>query len=129
LIVLWNALILHARWGGMVQQRGMAVLAVGGNIITSWSWFGVNMLGVGLHSYGFMEGALWWLGAFAGSQLVVIGIGLVPLHLWPSFANPKPIAAAATLPAPVATPAPTAIKQAPPAPPLRRRSKHYKAKR
>ena len=28
LIVIWNALILHARWGGLVKQRGMAVLAV-----------------------------------------------------------------------------------------------------
>ena len=49
LIVIWNALILHARWGGMVKQRGMAVLAVVGNIVTAWSWFGTNMLGVGLH--------------------------------------------------------------------------------
>src|SRR5207245_1574701 len=47
MIVIWNALILHARWGGLVQQRGMAVLAVLGNIITAWSWFGVNMLSVG----------------------------------------------------------------------------------
>jgi len=28
----------------------MAVLAAGGNIVTSWSWFGVNQLGVGLHA-------------------------------------------------------------------------------
>jgi hypothetical protein len=40
-------------------------LAVGGNIVTAWSWFGVNMLGVGLHSYGFMDSAFWWLIAFA----------------------------------------------------------------
>jgi hypothetical protein len=32
-------------------------LAVGGNIITAWSWFGTNMLGVGLHSYGFTNTA------------------------------------------------------------------------
>src|SRR5205814_2782209 len=42
LIVIWNALILHARWAGMVQQRGMAVLAVGGNIVTTWSWFEIG---------------------------------------------------------------------------------------
>jgi ABC-type transport system involved in cytochrome c biogenesis permease subunit len=58
LIVAWNALILHARWGGVVKAPGIAVLAVVGNIITSWSWFGTNMLGVGLHSYGFMSGAV-----------------------------------------------------------------------
>ena len=44
---------LHARWGGMVKQRGMAVLAVVGNMVTGWSWFGTNQLRVGLHSYGF----------------------------------------------------------------------------
>src|SRR5439155_23568843 len=43
IIVLWNALVLHARWGGLVKQRGMAVLALFGNIITIWSWWGVNM--------------------------------------------------------------------------------------
>ena len=53
MIVLWNALVLHARWGGMVKERGLAVLAVVGNIIVSWSWFGVNALSVGLHAYGF----------------------------------------------------------------------------
>ena len=37
LIVIWNALILHARWGGMIKERGMAVLPVVGNMITGWS--------------------------------------------------------------------------------------------
>jgi len=45
LIVLWNAIILHARWGGLVRQRGLMVLAVFGNIVTSWSWFGVKHAG------------------------------------------------------------------------------------
>ena len=61
LIVLWNALILHARWGGLVRERGIACLAIFGNIVTAWRWFGTNMLGVGLHSYGFMDKALIWL--------------------------------------------------------------------
>ncbi len=78
IIVIWNALILHARWGGIIKLRGLAVLAVFGNIITSWSWFGVNMLGVGLHSYGFMDSAARWLGLFILSQLAIIALGLVP---------------------------------------------------
>jgi cytochrome c-type biogenesis protein CcsB len=82
LIVIWNALILHARWGGMVKAPGIAVLAILGNIVTSWSWFGVNMLGVGLHSYGFMEGAIFWLLTFVFSQLIFAGIGLIPLGWW-----------------------------------------------
>ena len=30
------------------------MLTVFGHVVTSLSWFGVNVLGVGLHSYGFM---------------------------------------------------------------------------
>jgi hypothetical protein len=86
IIVLWNALMLHARWDGMVKERGMAVLAIVGNIVTSWSWFGVNELGVGLHSYGFTEGVLWSLGVFWFTQLCVIVPGwLIPKRAWWSF--------------------------------------------
>jgi ABC-type transport system involved in cytochrome c biogenesis permease subunit len=85
LIVLWNALILHARWGGMVRQRGLAILAVGGNIVTSWSWFGTNMLGVGLHAYGFIDSAIFWMLLFIASQLALIGLGLIPLRRWRSM--------------------------------------------
>ncbi|MGC4073913.1 MAG: cytochrome c biogenesis protein CcsA [Nibricoccus sp.] len=85
IIVLWNALILHARWGGLVEQRGLMVLAIFGNVVTAWSWFGVNMLGVGLHSYGFMAAAFWWLLAFAVSQVVIMTIAALPLEKWRSF--------------------------------------------
>jgi ABC-type transport system involved in cytochrome c biogenesis permease subunit len=86
LIVLWNAIILHARWGGIVRERGIMVLAVVGNIITAWSWFGTNMLGVGLHSYGFMEGAIPALVSFWVSQVLLIGMGMLPLRMWRSYA-------------------------------------------
>jgi ABC-type transport system involved in cytochrome c biogenesis permease subunit len=85
MIVLWNALVLHARWDGMVGDRGFAVLVTGGNIATSWSWFGVNELGVGLHSYGFTEGVLLALAIFVASQLAVIAMGCAPLTSWRSF--------------------------------------------
>lgn len=95
LIVLWNAILLHAHWDKMVGPRGLAVLAVGGNVITSWSWFGVNELSVGLHAYGFTEGVWATLWAFWLSQAVVVGIGLLPTRLWRSSSNPasdEPIA-------------------------------------
>jgi ABC-type transport system involved in cytochrome c biogenesis permease subunit len=109
LIVLWNVLVLHARWAGMVKPRGMAVLAVGGNMVTAWSWFGTNQLGVGLHSYGFNNTLALWLDLFWLSQLLVIGLGVIPLSAWRSFAPAQPAAAApAVVPAvvPVVTPAP-----------------------
>lgn len=78
IIVLWNALVLHARWGKMVGPVGLASLAVGGNIVTTWSWFGVNELGVGLHAYGDSESstAMWLLG-FVASQALVIAVGCI----------------------------------------------------
>ena len=72
IIVIWNAIILHARWGRLCGPRGLMALAVFGNIVTSWSWFGTNMLGVGLHSYGFMEQAFLWLVIFASVQISLI---------------------------------------------------------
>jgi ABC-type transport system involved in cytochrome c biogenesis permease subunit len=78
LIVLWNAIILHARWGGFARERGIMAMAIFGNVITALSWFGVNMLGVGLHSYGFMDKAFFALAGFCASQLVFIGLAYAP---------------------------------------------------
>jgi cytochrome c-type biogenesis protein CcsB len=100
LIVLWNAIILHARWGGLVRDRGLMNLAVFGNIMTSFSWFGVNMLGIGLHSYGFMDAAFKWLMLFVGSQLFIIGLGLLPLTYWRSFRGTQPLRGKAGAPLP-----------------------------
>ena len=86
----WNSIILHARWGGMVKERGMMVMAVFGNIVTSWSWFGTNMLGIGLHSYGFTDAAFPWLSLFVISQLLIMGLGLIRRR---ELSNPDAIAA------------------------------------
>ena len=87
LIVLWCAIVLHARWGGFIKQRGLMIMAIFGNVITSFSWFGVNMLGVGLHSYGFMQKAFPWLVGFMISQLVLMSFAAMPLDRWRSFAS------------------------------------------
>jgi len=84
IIVIWNALILHVRWGRLSGARGFMALAVFGNIVTTWSWFGTNMLGVGLHSYGFMDRAFPWLIGFAASQLTLIAFATVPALPWRS---------------------------------------------
>jgi hypothetical protein len=79
LIVLWCAVCLHARWGGLVRREGLMQLLVFGNIVTAWSWFGTNLLGVGLHSYGFTESGFFWLYlVFMPSQLAIIALGWLP---------------------------------------------------
>ena len=45
----------------------------------------VLLLGVGLHAYGFMDAGFKWLTVFYASQLLIIGLGLLPLNLWSSF--------------------------------------------
>lgn len=89
IIVLWNALVLHARWGGLVKDRGLAVLAIGGNIAVSWSWFGTNLLSVGLHAYGFAKELGPFLLAVLFSHLLLIGIGSVPKSCWISEINQR----------------------------------------
>jgi hypothetical protein len=88
--VIWCAIILHSRWGGLVKARGMMILAIGGNIITAWSWFGTNMLGVGLHSYGFMDSAVFWLIAFVCAQFAVMSLGILPASVWRSHPEGLP---------------------------------------
>ena len=73
-----------ARIGRMVSNRGFALMAVGGNIVTAWSWFGVNQLSVGLHSYGFTQSATFWLLVFVCSQLLIVFVGFLPTRLWKS---------------------------------------------
>jgi ABC-type transport system involved in cytochrome c biogenesis permease subunit len=82
MIVLWNALILHARWGKMIKDRGLAVLSILGAGVVSWSWFGVNGLEVGLHSYGFDARMATLFVSVAAASIVLAAIGLVPRNLW-----------------------------------------------
>ena len=77
MIVLWNAAVLHARWDRWIGPRGFALFAIGGNIVTAWSWFGTNQLGIGLHSYGFTSGVLMLLAGYVASQLALVAAGLL----------------------------------------------------
>jgi ABC-type transport system involved in cytochrome c biogenesis permease subunit len=81
MIVLWNVFILHAHWGGLAKRKTLMAMAVFGNVVTSLSWFGVNMLGIGLHSYGFMDKAFYWLSVFVISQLMLIAFAFYPNKL------------------------------------------------
>jgi ABC-type transport system involved in cytochrome c biogenesis permease subunit len=101
LLVLWNALLLHARAAGLAGPRGCALLAVGGNVVTAGSWFGVNLLGVGLHQYGGQGAAAWPL---AGFTLLHGAVLLSALR------RPRPVAQAARVDGQAvrSVPAPTA---------------------
>ena len=83
MIVLWSALLLHARWGGLVKERGIAILAVLGNVIVLWSWKGVNSMDVGLHAYsGSEDTTLEWIVYVGVAHLVVAAIAMLPSRFW-----------------------------------------------
>lgn len=71
-VILWAMLELHLRAGKLVSPRGFALMNCFNVIVTFLCWFGVNLLGVGLHSYGFQSGSAIWLAAFVLVDSIVI---------------------------------------------------------
>ena len=71
-VILWAMLALHLRAGKLVSLRGFAIINCFNVIVTFLCWFGVNLLGVGLHSYGFQSNSVIWLVAFVVVDLIMI---------------------------------------------------------
>jgi hypothetical protein len=58
--------------GGLLRAFGVAVAAVLAGGVVAFSWWGVNLLGIGLHSYGFTGGVWRGLILFYGIEGVVV---------------------------------------------------------
>jgi ABC-type transport system involved in cytochrome c biogenesis permease subunit len=72
LILLWSAILFHAKLSKWIKRTGMAVGSVIGVIAVALAWFGVNLLGVGLHSYGFTTGIARNLFLFIGIEIIFL---------------------------------------------------------
>ena len=79
MICLWTLVILHGRMGVMIRDLGIHMNSIILAMIVTLSWWGVNNLGVGLHSYGFTEGV--W-GALYGSWMVIGVFMLMGVIVW-----------------------------------------------
>jgi ABC-type transport system involved in cytochrome c biogenesis permease subunit len=77
MIVLMNLAILHARLGGYIREAGFHASCLILGMIVAFSWFATNQLGVGLHSYGAMDGAWMWLYIFWGLMTLLTVIATV----------------------------------------------------
>lgn len=77
MIVLWQLMTLHARMGGYIRDFGVQLSAVFGGVVVAFAWFGVNLLGVGLHSYGFTSGIHGALTTFYTIEMAVLLVGAV----------------------------------------------------
>jgi len=82
LILLWSAVLFHARLAGWIKETGFSLGTIGGIITVSLAWFGVNLLGVGLHSYGFTSGVANSLFIFVIIEFLFISISLLMLFVF-----------------------------------------------
>lgn len=73
LIVLWLAWLLHGRISQHITEVGFVVGSALLSIIVVLAWFGVNLLNVGLHSYGFISGIALGIAAFSVAEIIIVG--------------------------------------------------------
>lgn len=71
-ICLWLIWLVHGRLSGIIKPFGFAIGMVLTNITVALAWFGVNLLGVGLHSYGFTGGIAMNLAIFCISEILFV---------------------------------------------------------
>lgn len=88
-IVLWNLIILHGRLGGIFKEFGVAIMCIIGGMVVVASWWGVNQLGVGLHSYGFTDGIIKNLIIFTVLELFILIVGLGHHYILKLISSPK----------------------------------------
>jgi len=81
LICISQIAILHARLGGYLRQHSLQMATAFAGTIIAFSWFGVNLLGVGLHSYGFTSGISTALVTYYLIQWGIVGLGGIALLL------------------------------------------------
>jgi ABC-type transport system involved in cytochrome c biogenesis permease subunit len=71
-IVLWSAVLFHAHLARMIGRPGFAAGCVIGVVWVLLAWLGVNLLGTGLHSYGFTSGVARGLFLACGIELLFV---------------------------------------------------------
>ncbi len=79
MIVLWCAIIFHARIAKIIHPLGAAVGCILTLVNVMWAWFGVNLLNVGLHSYGFTSGIANTLAVYVLAEIIFICTAILVL--------------------------------------------------
>ncbi|MGQ0528106.1 MAG: cytochrome c biogenesis protein [Alphaproteobacteria bacterium] len=87
LIVLWIVWILHGRGSGHMGPGFYLTAVCGLNLVVAFSWIGVNLLGIGLHSYGFTGQALQGLLLFYAAEIVAIGALILRVRIFTRISN------------------------------------------
>ena len=77
LITVWCLFVMHMRMAGWVKEFGFHFWNAAAALPVMFSWWHVNLLNIGLHSYGFTEGLLGKLYIAYGITALVLIIGLI----------------------------------------------------
>jgi ABC-type transport system involved in cytochrome c biogenesis permease subunit len=72
LIILWGVIVLHGNKARLLGQNGIAYGAIIGMMLVMMTWIGVNLLGVGLHSYGFSSIGANSLFTYIGAEILFL---------------------------------------------------------
>lgn len=80
-IILWAMLAVHLRACGLLKSFGFIIFNSMNVIVTFLCWFGINLLGVGLHSYGFQNGTALWLLTFTLADAIFIFLASKKIRL------------------------------------------------
>jgi hypothetical protein len=65
-------MLFHAKAGRLIGEFGMAAGSIIGLMLIMFAWLGVNLLGVGLHSYGFTSSGAAVLFGFIGAETLFL---------------------------------------------------------
>ncbi|MBN1578313.1 MAG: cytochrome c biogenesis protein CcsA [Chitinispirillaceae bacterium] len=96
LIILWGLIVFHYRRSRGIAGIGLSIGAIGAAVLVMCTWIGVNLLGTGLHSYGFTTSGAKMLTGYAGFEalfLAAFGAGLW-MRRGMGMERPKPVKSA-----------------------------------
>lgn len=85
IIILWQLMLLHGRLAGYAREWGLHIGNIIGVLLIAFAWWGVNTLGVGLHSYGFSD-AYSPLRIFYVAETVIL---IASLFIWWRYGRKK----------------------------------------
>lgn len=80
LLILWGLIVIHAKLSGMIKDTGYAMGAVSGTVLVMSAWIGVNLLGVGMHSYGFTSSGAMALMIYICAEVVFLVVCAIVLY-------------------------------------------------
>jgi len=81
MLILASALAIHARAGGLAKNEAFSWLCAACGLVLAWLLAGTNLMGAGMHSYGFMNAGTTLASAYAVTQVAVIAADALAGHI------------------------------------------------